>query len=185
MTSVSNVRKLAIWHAIFLIFCPDKIPPSGTPAHCRDNTTIRHDRSLSRHHSHTRHSHHNYRDRHRFSHSWSHSHNPRYRSDSCHDSHRSHSRLFHRPSHHSSSFHRSSSSYCYCCDTPQISPKMTADPNYTSPASNITNQHKDLLQAHKQHLGKIRTEDTSRSQLTILPQNTIVQMIRIVTLRMI
>ena len=49
--------------------CPDKIPPSGTPAHCRDNTTSRHDRSSSRHHSHTRCSHHDYRDRHRFSHS--------------------------------------------------------------------------------------------------------------------
>ena len=67
----------------------------------------------------------------------------------------------------------------------EISPKMTADPNYTNPASNITNQHKDLLQAHKQHLGKIRTEHTNRLQLTILPQNTIVQMIRIVSLRTI
>ena len=97
--------------------CPDKIPPSGTPACCRDNTTSRHDRSSSRHHSHTRHSHHDYRDRHRFSHSRSHSHNLRYRSNSCHDSHRSHSRSFHRPSHHSSSCHRSSSSYCYCQHT--------------------------------------------------------------------
>ena len=67
----------------------------------------------------------------------------------------------------------------------EISPKMTADPNHTNPTSNITNQHKDLLQVHKQHLGKIRTEDTNRSQMMILPQNTIVQMSRIVTLRMI
>ena len=67
----------------------------------------------------------------------------------------------------------------------EIFPEMTADPNHTNPASNITNQHKDLLQVHKQHLGKIRTEGTNRSQLMILPQNTIVQMIRIVTLRMI
>ena len=37
--------------------CPDKIPPSGTPACCRDHTTSRHDRSSSRHHSHTRCSH--------------------------------------------------------------------------------------------------------------------------------
>ena len=66
-----------------------------------------------------------------------------------------------------------------------ISPKMTADPNHTIPASNITNQHEDLLQVHKQCLGKIRTEGTNRSQLTILPQNTIVQMSRIVTWRMI
>ena len=67
----------------------------------------------------------------------------------------------------------------------EIFPEMTADSNYTNPAGIITNQHKDLLQAHKQHLGKIRTEDTYRLQLMILPQNTIVQMIRIVTLRMI
>ena len=47
--------------------CPDKILPSGTPAHCRDNNTSRCDRSSSRHHSHTRHSHSDYRDRHRYS----------------------------------------------------------------------------------------------------------------------
>ena len=67
----------------------------------------------------------------------------------------------------------------------EIFPKMTADPNYTNPTGNITNQHNDLLQAHKQHLGKIRTEDTNRLQLMILPQNTIAQMIRIVTPRTI
>ena len=63
-------------------------------------------------------------------------------------------------------------------------PKMKADLDYTNPTNNITNQHKDLLQAHKQHLGKIRTEETNRLQLTH-PQNTIVQMNRIVTLRII
>ena len=67
----------------------------------------------------------------------------------------------------------------------EIFPKMTADLNYTNPTSNITNQHKDLLQVHKQHLRKIRSEDTNRSRLMILPQNTIVQKGRIVTLRMI
>ena len=65
----------------------------------------------------------------------------------------------------------------------EISPEMTADPDYTNPASNITNQHKHLPQVHKLHLGKIRTENTNRLQLMILPQNTIVQMSRIVTLR--
>ena len=35
-----------------------------------------------------------------------------------------------------------------------ISPKMTADPNHTNPTSCITNQHKDLLQVHKQCLEK-------------------------------
>ena len=67
----------------------------------------------------------------------------------------------------------------------EISPKMTADPDHTNPTSNIINQHKDLLPVCNQCLGKIRTEGTNRSQLTILPQNTIVQMSRIVTLRMI
>ena len=96
--------------------CPDKIPPSGTPACCRTNTNDRHDRSSSRCHSHTRCSHHEYKDRSRFSHSQSRSHNHRYQSSSCQDSHRSHSRSFHRPSHHSFSHHRSSSSYHYCCN---------------------------------------------------------------------
>ena len=67
----------------------------------------------------------------------------------------------------------------------EISPEMTADPDYTNPTSNIINQHKDHLQVHKSHLGKIRTEDTNRLQLMILPQNTVVQMIRIATLRTI
>ena len=67
----------------------------------------------------------------------------------------------------------------------EISPEMTAGPEHTNTASNIINQHKDLPQVHKQCLGKIRSEDTNKSQLMIHPQNTIVQMNRIVTLRMI
>ena len=67
----------------------------------------------------------------------------------------------------------------------EIFPKMTADLNHTNPKNNITNQHKDLLQAHKQHHGKIKTEDTNKSQLMIHHQNTTVQMIKIVTPRMI
>ena len=98
--------------------CPDKIPPSDTLARCRDNTTSKLDRSASQKDSHTRHSYHDHRDRHRFSQSQSHSHNPRYRSNSHGDSHISHSRSFHQLSHHSSSCHRSSSTYCYCQDTP-------------------------------------------------------------------
>ena len=66
----------------------------------------------------------------------------------------------------------------------EIFPKMTADLDHTNPI-NSTNQHKDLLEVHKQHLGKIKTEDTNRLQLTIHPQTTTVQMNRIVTLRMI
>ena len=67
----------------------------------------------------------------------------------------------------------------------EIFPEMTADLDHTNPENNITNQHKDLLQAHKQHHGKIKTEDTYRSQLMVHYQNTTVQMIKIVTLRMI
>ena len=67
----------------------------------------------------------------------------------------------------------------------EIFPEMTADLDHANPTNNITNWHKDLHQAHKQHLGKIRTEDRNRLQLTILPQNTIIQMIKIVTLRTI
>ena len=65
------------------------------------------------------------------------------------------------------------------------SPEMTVEPGSIIPASNIINWHKDHLPVCKQYLGKTRTEDTNRSQLMTLPQNTIVQMSRIVTQRMI
>ena len=58
------------------------------------------------------------------------------------------------------------------------SPKMTVQPECINPARNIINQHKDHLPVHNQCLGKTRTEGTNRSQLTTLPQNTIVQMSR-------
>ena len=66
-----------------------------------------------------------------------------------------------------------------------IYPEEAVDPEHISPAANIINQHKDHLLVHTQHLGNIRTEGTNRSQLTILPQNIIAQMNRIVTQRMI
>ena len=66
-----------------------------------------------------------------------------------------------------------------------ISPEMTVDPECINPASTTINQHKDHLPVHKQCLGKTRTEGTNRSQLTTLPQNTIAQMSRIVTQRKI
>ena len=66
-----------------------------------------------------------------------------------------------------------------------IYPEGTADPEHISPAGNIINQHKDHLPVHKQCLGNIRIEGTNRSQLTILSQNIIAQMSRIVTQRMI
>ena len=67
----------------------------------------------------------------------------------------------------------------------EIFPKMTPDLDHTNPKNNITNQHKDFPQAHKQHHGKIMTEDTNKSPLMICHQNTAVQMIKIVTPRMI
>ena len=81
--------------------------------------------------------------------------------------------------------HTATAMTCHIADLHpiEIFPEMTADLIHKNPTSNITNRYKDLLQAHKQHLGKIRTEDNR--QLTILPENTIVQMIKIVTLRMI
>ena len=66
-----------------------------------------------------------------------------------------------------------------------ISPEMTVDPECINPTSNIINPHKDHLPVCKQHLGKTRTEGTNRSQLMTIPQNTIVQISRIVTQRMI
>ena len=86
--------------------CPNKILPSGIPARHRDNNTRRCDR----------HHHHDNLDRHRFSRSQSHSHNPRYGSNSCSDSCQSHSRSYHATC-HSTSHHRSSSTYHYQQDT--------------------------------------------------------------------
>ena len=63
-------------------------------------------------------------------------------------------------------------------------PKMTADLN-TNPENNITNQQGDLPPAHKQHRGKIGTEDTNKSQLMIHHPIITVLMIKIVTPRMI
>ena len=152
--------------------CPDKILPSGTSAHCRDNTTSRCNKSSSRHHSHTRHSHCDYRDRHRFSHSWSCSHNPRYRSHNCHDSCRSHSRSFHRPSHHCSSCHTSSSSYHYHCNTPHC--RSSSHRNF-SQVDSRSHPHKPCKQHYKPAQGSSsssqpmpwKNKDKRHKQVTI------------------
>ena len=171
--------------------CPDKIPSSGTLTCLRTDTNDRHERSSSRHHSHTRCSHHDYKDRSRFSCSQSHPHNHRYRSNSHQDHCRSHSRSFHRPSHHSFSHQRSSSSYYYHCDTPHHRPsshrkfpKMTADLNI-NPGSNTTDQPEDPHPPHRHHLGNIRIRDTSKSPLMTHHQSTTAQMTMTVTQRMI
>ena len=61
-----------------------------------------------------------------------------------------------------------------------IFPEMTADLD-TNPENNITNQHKDPRQTHKQHHGSIQIEDTNRSQLMIHCPNITVPMIMLVT----
>ena len=66
-----------------------------------------------------------------------------------------------------------------------IYPEETVDPEHINLAGNIINQHQDHLPVHSQCPGNLRTEGTNWSQLTILPQNIIAQMSRIVTQRMI
>ena len=66
-----------------------------------------------------------------------------------------------------------------------IYPEEAVDPEHINPAGNIINQHKDHLPGHSQFPGNLRTEGTNRPQLTILPQNIIAQMNRIVTQRII
>ena len=91
--------------------CPDRIPPSGMPAHQKrqHSNTRHHTRSTSRHHC---------WDRHRHSRSRSQSHSCGYQSQICNNSHRSHSRSHQRHHHRSTSQHHYSSTYHYCHDTP-------------------------------------------------------------------
>ena len=137
--------------------CPDKIPSSDMLAQWRDNTSSRCDSSASWN-SHTRHSHCNHRDRHRFSQSRSHSYNPRHRSNSHRDSCQSHSRSFHWPSFHSSLHHRSSSTYCYCCDTPHC---RSSSCRHLSRGDSRSRTHKSSRQHYKP-----AQESSSSSQST-------------------
>ena len=66
-----------------------------------------------------------------------------------------------------------------------ISPEMTVDPEHINPTGNITNLHKDHLPVHTQHPGSLRIEGTNRLQLMIHPQNIIARMNRTVIQRMI
>ena len=90
--------------------CPDRIPPSGTPAHHKrhHSNTRHHTRSTSRYH---------HRDRCRYNRSRSQSHSYRYRSHSHNNLHRSHFRSYHRCPHRSTLCHHHSSTYHYCHDT--------------------------------------------------------------------
>ena len=66
----------------------------------------------------------------------------------------------------------------------EISPKMTVDPEHINPTSTATNPHKDHLPVHNQHPGSLRIEGTNRLQLMIHPQNIIALMNRTVIQRM-
>ena len=83
--------------------------------------------------------------------------------------------------------HTTTAMTCHIADPhhEDTSLEETVDPEHISLAGNIINQYKDHLPVHKQHLGNIRTVGKNRLQSMILPQNTIAQMNRIVTQRMI
>ena len=66
-----------------------------------------------------------------------------------------------------------------------ISPKMTVDPEHINPTNTITNPHRDHLPVHNQHPGSLRIESTNRLQLMIHPQNIIALMNRTVIQRMV
>ena len=138
--------------------CPDKIPPSGTPACHRSNATNRHGQSSSRHHSHTV---------------------ITKRGQGLVIPNLAHiimdigvaaimTPIGAAPGHSTdlpdivshateARAHTATAMTHYTADLHpvEIFPEMTADLNHTNPENNITNQHKDLLQAHKQHRGSI------------------------------
>ena len=151
--------------------CPDKILPSGTPAHCRMDTNNKCWRSSSRCPSHTRHSCHDHRDRSRFSRSQSRAHNYNYRSSSHQDPHRSCSRSFHRSSCHNFSHDRSSSSYCCCHDTPHCRPSSHMNASQDDSRS----RHRSRKHHHKSDRGSSSTsrapswkhKDRRHKQVTI------------------
>ena len=66
-----------------------------------------------------------------------------------------------------------------------ISPEMTVDPEHINPQGNTTSPHKYHLPVHNQHPGSPRIEGTNRLQLMIYPQNIIAWMNRTVIQRMI
>ena len=66
-----------------------------------------------------------------------------------------------------------------------ISPEMTLDPEHINPIGTTTNPHKDHLSVHNQHPGSLKIEGINRLQLIICPQNIIALMNRTVIQRMI
>ena len=171
--------------------CPDKIPPSGTPACRGTDTNDRSRRSSSRCHSHVRHSHHDHRDRSRLSCSQSQPCNHSYRSSSHQDPCRSRSRSFHRSSRCNFSHDRSSSSYCHHCNIPHHRPSS----HRNAFRDDSRSQHGSRKPYYKPDQGssstsqapswKHKDKDTNKSQLMTHHQNTTAQMTMTVTQMMI
>ena len=67
----------------------------------------------------------------------------------------------------------------------EISLEMTVDPEHTNPPNTITEPHKNHLPVHNQHPGSPRIGSTSRLQLMTHHQNIIALMNRTVIQRMI
>ena len=66
-----------------------------------------------------------------------------------------------------------------------ISPEMTVDSEHINPTGNTTDPHKHHLPVHNQHPGSVRIGGTNRLQLMIHHQNIIARMNRTVIQRMI
>ena len=67
----------------------------------------------------------------------------------------------------------------------EISPEMTVDLGHTTPTNTLTKPHKDHLLVHNQHPGNLRIEGTNRLQLMTHHQNIIALMNRTAIQRMI
>ena len=149
--------------------CPDRIPPSGTPAcHRKHHSSTRHlTRSTSRHH---------HKERHRFSRSRSQSCTHRYRSHSCNNSHRSHSRSYHRHPHRRTSHHQHSITYHYQCNTPHRRSFHTeALPLIPETAADIDHiLHTDLVEQHLLNLHPALTIQTQHIRIGNIKESPLV-----------
>ena len=169
--------------------CPDKIPPSGTPAHSRTSTYNRSRRSSSRHNSHTRCSHHEHINRFRFSCSRSRTRDHSYRNSSCHDPCRSKSRSLHRSSCTTTSHIIEAPALTTAVmihpttDIPGMPPRDNSRSCTKDPENTTTNWPK--TPSSSSHTASWKSKDRKHKQVTIDDlhcQITIVQMIPIATL---
>ena len=143
--------------------CPDKILPSGTPAHCRPGPSERSRRSSSRYSSHSSCSRHAHR-RSRYSCSRSQPHDHSYRNSSHHDPRRSQSRSFHRSSRCHFSQDRSSSSHHRHCDMPHHRQSTSRQASRDDSRSH----HRTRRQHYKPSQGSSwKSEDRKYKQVTI------------------